>query len=163
MAETRFDALAVLEIGKEVERRGQAFYQEAAQIVADSRVKTMLLVLADDELRHLQILETMGRRLQEAFPAFSSQEDVNKLATRFKEVLFPDEPVIEMSATGKTGEIQALERGIQLEEESIKLYEGAAEGDPSPGTGNAFRRLVMEERIHWYILTRRLDLLKFRT
>src|SRR4030042_3882077 len=101
MAETRFDALTVLETAKEVERKGQAFYQEAAKSVTDNKVKSMLLVLADDELKHLQILENIGKRLQEAFPAFSSEEDVNKLATRFKEVLFPEEPASILSATGK--------------------------------------------------------------
>lgn len=163
MVETRFDALKVLEIGKEIERRGQAFYQEAAQAVTGNRVKNMFLVLADDEAKHLQLLENIGKGLQEAFPAFSSEEDVNKLAMRFKEILFPEDPSSIISGTDKPAEVQALERGIQLEEESIKLYENAAERDPNPGTVNSFRRLVMEERIHWFILTRRLDLLRLRS
>jgi rubrerythrin len=162
MAEKGFDALRVLEIASDVERKGQAFYEEAAEAVSDEKVKTMLLTLARDEAKHLQLMEEMRSGLEKGFPGLSQEEGVSNLAARFEEVLFPDAPSSILSATGKPTEIQVLERGMRLEEESIRLYEDAAERETNPGASNAFRRLVMEERMHLFILNQRLDLLKLR-
>jgi len=163
MAEKGFDALRVLEIAKDVELRGQAFYQEAAEAVTDDQVRSMLLTLAADEARHLQVIEEIRRGLERGFPELSHEQDVSTLATRFRELLFPEVPSSILSATSKPTETQALERGRRLEEESIELYEDAAEREVNPGASNAFRRLVMEERMHLFILNQRLDLLKLRS
>jgi rubrerythrin len=163
VAEKGFDALRVLETAKDLERRGQAFYKEAAEAVSDEKVKSMLLALADAEDRHLQLIEDMRRGLEKAFPALSQREDVGNLAARFQDLLFPEAPSAILSDTSKLTEIEVLERGKQLEEESIKLYEDAAEREVNPGASNAFRSLVMEERMHLFALNRRLDLLKLRS
>ena len=163
MGEKSFDALRVLETAKEVERRSQAFYEEAAKAASDQKVKGMFLTLAQDEATHITDLERIGEGLEKTFPALSRQVDVGSLTTRFKDLLFPEDPSRILSDTSKLTEMQALERGIQLERESIELYEDAAEKETSPGASNAFRRLVMEERMHLFILNLRLDLLKLRS
>jgi rubrerythrin len=163
VGEKGFDALRVLELAEDLERRGQAFYKEAAEAVSDETVKSMLLTLADAEGRHLQLIESIRKGLEKAFPIPSQREDVSNLAARFEQILFPEAPSAILSDTSKLTEIQVLERGRQLEEESIKLYEDAAEKESNPGASNAFRRLVMEERMHLFILDRRLDLLKLQS
>jgi rubrerythrin len=162
VAEKDFDALRVLEIAKDLERRGRAFYQEAAEAVSDQKSKSMLLALAEAETRHLQLIEDMRKGLEKAFPTLPYAQDVSNLAKRFEDLLFPEAPSAILSGTSSLTEIQVLERGRRLEEESIRLYEDAAEREPNPGASNAFRSLVMEERMHLFILNQRLDLLKLR-
>ena len=162
MTEKSYEALGVLKIAEEQERSGQAFYQEAAQAVPDENVRALLLTLADAEARHLQAIEEMRRGLQKAFPTFSHEDDVSDLASRFRTVLFPESLAANLPTTGELDEIQVLERARRLEEDSIKLYEEAAEKEGNPGASNVFRRLVMDERVHLYIVNRRLDLLKLR-
>lgn len=162
MAEQSFDALRVLEAAKDLERSGQAFYQEAAESVSDQSVRKMLLALAEAEARHLNLIDDMQRGLEGAFPTLSHEKDVKDLSTRFREALFPEAPSSILSDTSKLTEIKVLERGIRLEEDSIRLYEGAAEKETNPGASNAFRSLVMEERIHLFMLNRRRDVLKMQ-
>ena len=163
MTERSFDALRVIDTAKEVERKGQAFYQEAANAVSDQRVKSLFLELAGEEARHIQDLEEIRIGFEKAFPNLPHEVSASDLTARFKDVLFPDDPSKIMADTGKLTEIQALERGIQLERDTIDLYEGAAEKEVNPGAANAFRRLVMKERMHLHILNQRRDLLKMRS
>jgi rubrerythrin len=163
MAERGFDAARVLEAAEELERAGEAFYREAAEAVSDKQAKSLLLALAAAEVRHLRVIERIRAGLEKSFPVLSHGQDVSDLATRFKELLFPEDPSNILSDTRKPTEIQALERGVRLERESIELYEDAADRGVDPGVSNAFRRLVMEERIHLFVLNQRLDVLKLRS
>ncbi len=163
MVEEGFDALKVLEIAKGVERKGHAFYKEAAESVSDQNVKSLLFTLADDEVNHLRTIEEIRKGLENAFPDLPHQAHVVNLTTRFADLLFPEAPSGIRSGTSKLTEMQALERGIQLEKESIELYESAAEKEVNPGASNAFRRLLMQERMHLFILNQRYDVLKLRT
>jgi len=163
MAERGFDAARVLEAAEELERAGEAFYQEAAEAVSDKQAKSLLLALAAAEVRHLRVIERIRAGLEKSFPVLSHGQDVSDLATRFKELLFPEDPSSILSDTRKLTEIQALQRGVRLERESIELYEDAADRGVDPGVSNAFRRLVMEERIHLFVLNQRLDVLKLRS
>jgi rubrerythrin len=162
MVEKGFDAVRVLEAAEELERAGEAFYREAAEAVSDKQAKSLLLALAAAEVRHLRVIERIHAGLEKSFPMLSHGQDVSDLATRFKELLFPEDPSSILSDTAKLTEIQALERGVRLEQESIELYQDAAERAADPGVSNAFRRLVMEERIHLFALNQRLDVLKLR-
>jgi len=157
-----FDTLSVLEAAKDIEARGQAFYEEAAKAVSDEKVKSMFLTLAQEEVRHSRALEATRKLLAETFPTFLHEVHGGNLTTRFADLLFPEAPSSILSDTSTLTEIQALERGIQLERESIELYEDAAEKERNPGASNMFRGLVMEERMHLFVLNRCLDLLRLR-
>ncbi len=162
MSQQGFDVMRVLEAAKDVEAKGQAFYEEAAKAVSDERVKSMFLALAEAEARHLRVLEELRKPLAKTFPMLLQEVSGGNLTTRFADLLFPEAPSGIRSDTSKLTEIQALERGIQLERESIELYENAAEKERNRAASNVFRGLVMEERMHLFLLSRRLDLLKLR-
>ncbi|MBI2909021.1 MAG: ferritin family protein [Chloroflexi bacterium] len=160
MKTKEFEALGIIDAAKEVERKGEAFYRQAAQTLADPKAKKMLLSLAEDEVHHLEKLEAIRHALQKAFPALTPPADVGDMAARFKDRLFPEPPSEILTQDNKAAEITVLERGVKLEQDSIKLYEEAADQQTSPGAGSAFRRIAMEEKIHLFILNHRLDLLK---
>ena len=163
LSEKHSDVSRVLEIARGIERRGYAFYQETAKAASDEKVERVFLTLAEDEVRHSRVLDEIERHLKEEFPAFSYQTDFGNTETRYADMMFPGALSSISSDTNMLTEAQVLERGLQLERESIEMYEDAADRQESrPAFSNAFRALVMEERIHHYILNVRLDHLKLK-
>ena len=157
-----FDPLKVLEAAKAVEVKGQAFYEAAAKAVSDEKVKSMFLHLAEAEIKHFKVLEATRRHFAEGFPTFFPWVQEETLTTRFAALWFPAAPSSIRSDTSRLTEVQVVERGMQLERESIELYEGAADREPNVAASNVYRWLVMEEKMHMFILTQRHDLLRLR-
>jgi len=151
--------LKVLRDAMELERRGHAFYLEAAEVTKAPRGKSTFLTLARDELEHLKYLD-------EAFRAVLRDGTLPRLPVPSNAVLgaSPKRPEIfaspkdvakEIKAT--TGERDALKRGIEAEEDSIALYSQALALAKTEEEKLLFGSLVTVEQGHLTILQGEYD------
>ncbi|MBI2906849.1 MAG: ferritin family protein [Chloroflexi bacterium] len=156
------DPLEVLEIAEDGERRGRAFYKGIVGAVPDRSVRSTLLALADDEARHLKDL----KEIRKAFSRASRRPHgpiEGRAAQRYKSLVSPQALLDTLPEGDRLTELHALDVGIQLEREFVDLYGDAADGDEDPAASDAFRRLMMEEKMHLSLLTRRFVILKLRS
>lgn len=151
--------LAVLRDAMELERRGHAFYLQAAEATSAARGKSMFLSLAKDELDHLAYLDGAFRSLLKdgALPAMPAPAQTEPTARPVRPEVFPSpkEAAREIKATA--GEVDALKRGMEAEQDSIALYSQAANQAETAEEKALFGSLVAVEQGHLAILQGEYD------
>ena len=151
--------LKVLRDAMELERRGHAFYLQAAEATKSPRGKSIFLTLARDELEHLKYLDDAFRsvlwdgtmpRMPE--PAHSAHAAPPKRPDVFPS---PKDAAKEIKATA--GETDALKRGMEAEQDSIALYSQALARAETEEEKLLFGSLVAVEQGHLTILQGECD------
>ncbi len=152
--------LSVVKDAMELERRGHAFYLQAAEMTANPTGKGIFLTLARDELDHLSYLDEVFRSLVRSgtMPAYLPEpSEAASLRPPSHPTVFPSpkEAADEVQAT--TGEMDALKRGMQAEQDSIALYGQALASATTPEEKRLFGTLVAVEEGHLAILQGEYD------
>ena len=141
-----------IEISLTIEREGLAFYEKAAKNVLDARVKNIFLLLAEEERKHIQTLQTKAQFLQ---PAISSKnKTVSRLnsfvSEQIKGKIFP---TIELKAVNKfKNDAEALDYGIEAEQRSIETLARLMENEKKLDVKAVFSHLMVEEKKHLALL-----------
>ncbi len=136
-----------------IEEKGIAFYERAIETCTNDIGKEIFKKLKDAEFKHIerfkQIYETVskGKSLSEVteLPA-DTKIDIKKM---FKQLAVKHGPKI----NAESSDIEALEVGISLENESIKYYQQQMEGTAQQEEKNLLENLISEEREHHAVLT----------
>jgi rubrerythrin len=143
-----------LEILKEallLERRGNAFYNKVAGQAQSETVRSFFKTMADEELRHMAILE-------EQFKAYSEKQqfaDVDVLLlgeTAMADAVLTDDLKAEIAAAGF--EAAAISAAMLMEEQAISLYADRARGASDPNEKALYRWLAEWEHGHLNFLAR---------
>ncbi len=144
-------ALAVLKEAMEVERQGEAFYEEAAEHVQDPTGKAVFQTLARDEVQHL-------RMLQAEHEAISSHRDwigldearAYELSRPLK--LFPDKREASLVIPAAATDEHALELAKKFEDKGYTMYVAAAADAADPRAAELFEFLAKQENSHYAFL-----------
>lgn len=153
------EALSVIERAIQNEIAGQRFYQDAAYYCIDPWAKEAFSTLAREEEEHAtlllgeyQSLTSQGRWLSpEAALELGARTDIGRLTFSGNEpgaALFPAGWSPEHAVDRRTDDLSVLAFGIQIEEQSLALYQQQADGIPDPAAREAYQFLVEEERRH---------------
>jgi rubrerythrin len=155
------EAWKILETAMKIEQDGEAFYNEAAAGTQDPRGKKLFQTLARDEVMHYETLRTVyeSLRQEKGWPAVEAVEkDLGKVDTPHP--IFP-RPEGGQAAEASTHELEALERGIKAEKDSIELYSrGLKESEGNETARYLYSHLVEQEESHLAILQGELDYLR---
>lgn len=160
MQQETFDALRVLDLAAEVERRGHAFYTEGAGRITSEKGKAIFSRLAQEELLHLDWV-TAQRRALERQGHWLADEEV-PVAAQIKSlaaVVFPQVDSPRAGVSPEATELDALRRGIQAEKDSVAFYSDAHHRATDPAAKAMFGRLVEVEQGHQRLLEAELDYL----
>jgi len=132
----------------EMERKGIAFYQAAAQKMSDPFAKKMFLSIAEDEKRHERIFRDMAAKagarpadLQEMNregPIRRVQAIFRELGRKVTEDVRPDDD-----------RIKALDMALRMEEESYAFYSETAKTCPDEKEKEMFLLIANEENEHY--------------
>ena len=112
-------ALDILKQALLLERRGRAFYQQVAAQTQSAAVREFFETMAEEELRHIQILSTQFKTYVETreFKALDSETtDSQPLAGQ----ILSEELKLQIAAAGF--EAAAISAAILMEERAVKLY-----------------------------------------
>jgi rubrerythrin len=151
--------MKVLKDAMELERRGHAFYLQAAEATKAPRGKSTFLTLARDELDHLKYLDEAFRSVLRdgTVPSMPAPVYAAPSAPMKRPDVFasPKDAAKEIKVTA--GERDALKRGMEAEEDSIALYSQALALAETEGEKHLFGSLVAVEQGHLTILQGEYD------
>ena len=132
-----------------LERRGQAFYRQVADSAASPSVKEFFETMADEESRHVQILETQFRSYDQnqAFEKLASEANDS---TPLADVVLTPDLMEQIGAAGH--EAAAISAAIFMEEKAVALYSQRAETAQDTHERDLYQWLADWERGHLRLL-----------
>ena len=155
MFEQKFNSVEVIEMAKDIEKRGLDFYENQAKKTDNNELKKLLLKLAEDEQDHYDTFSEMGEKAKELTDTDSDYvygEDVSAyLRALIEFTVFPSEEEVEEKINSIE---EVLELAINAEKDSILFYREMMEYN-NKETNKILKRLVDEEKQHL------LDLVKY--
>ena len=147
-----FQCLDAIEISLYIEKEGQSFYEKAANNASDPRVKNMFKRLAQEEIEHIETLQTKVKFLQ---PAISVKRKKSShldlfISNELKGKVFP---VSGTKAVQKfKSDMDALKFGIESEKRSIEILSSLLEKEKKLDVKAIFSHLMVEEKKHLALL-----------
>lgn len=121
-----FNADEVFEMGMDVEKNGEAYYNKAAELAADPKVKKVFEYLAGEEKTHWNIFKQLrdGLSGDMAAPTVIDSEGVNELYldALVKSRLFSSEREAEQLAEKAKDAIEALNIALSFEKDTILFF-----------------------------------------
>lgn len=146
----RFSPYEILEMARELERRGIDFYNRLTQLASSSSAREVFSFLGEEEKRHLKFFTRLQEELNEGKEiTFSTTgESANYLGAIVESGIL-DKVLKGINLTPAGIEMEeALEVGIEIEKESILFYQGFLPM-VSPQKREWLDKVVEEEKKHF--------------
>jgi len=153
-----FNDLEGLRIACEMEKRGEAFYRNAARVSRKREVIDMLESLAEDERQHLREFNRLYEEAARSRDTFDPYDDESNayLSAIAADIVFPGG----LMALRKEGfdDIHAvLDHAIQSEKDSILFYTELARMSADEKARRMFFEIAGQERAHLQRLSRQKE------
>ena len=132
-----------------LERRGQAFYRQVAGGAASQSVKEFFETMADEESRHVEILEAQFRSYDQN-QSFEKLHGVANGSTPLADMVLTTELKEQIGAAGH--EAAAISAAIFMEEKAVDLYSQRAETAQDTAERDLYQWLADWERGHLRLL-----------
>lgn len=139
----------VYDFAAKMELDGKNYYENMAENTSVKSLKSLLMMLASDELKHFEVVLAM-KRGGDLSMADSTALDTAK---NIFESLGADQTLL----GGLRKEYGICEHSIRIEEESIKFYEEMARKESNPKISSLFLRIANEEKKHYNIMDNYYD------
>jgi rubrerythrin len=161
------EVLKAIETAIQIEKDGLAFYREAARQTNDPNGKKMFQSLARDEAAHLKLFEDARQALLEKGNWLSPEEVTAISPGEFdRSPIFPTGEEVKATLRPRLGqaevpkrELDALQRGLQAEKDSIAFYSQERDKADDPDGKAMYAYLVEQEEGHRTILQGEYDYL----
>jgi len=154
MLQERFNSIEVLEMAKDIEKRGREFYQFQADRTEDQEVRELFLKLASDEQDHYERFEKLEQAVREKTGEeadYVYEAEVSAYLDSLVEFsVFPAEAEVEGNFPGTR---EVIEMAIRAEKDSILFYSEMLPYNKE-NTKRVLNQLIKEEKQHL------LDLMK---
>ena len=139
-----------IEFALKTEQDGHEFYQMASKKLAHKLAKAAFVLLGKEELRHVELIEGLGKQL-------GGEGEPPTLATVTRKTLESGLKTIYESAQVDSVEDEmdpsaAYEKAIKLEKQTTGLYAGYAQECEDDGAKRLFGVLLKEEEHHLGLL-----------
>jgi rubrerythrin len=153
------EALGILRQAMKIEQEGHEFYLKAAHTTQDEKGQETFATLAEDESRHLQLIQKQYESLTHE-SQWASLTEIKPSSIPIDKPLFPrGKKALEKTVSIQSTETQALLFGIDIENRSYDLYRKGAAKIRHPLGKQVFEFLASEERGHFNILMMRYEYL----
>ena len=140
------DLEEAIQIARKMETDGIEFYTKAANEAANVQATTLFKSLAEDEKRHLSIVEDIGEG--KGVDVENLPEPAERIKTAFSE----SKEQISEREIATAQEKDALNIALDMETKSYNIYEEAAEKTDEEEEKELFERLAQEENQHYKML-----------
>ncbi len=150
--DNKFNVLEVIEMAKDIEKRGHDFYKNQSEKAQDKGLKELFTKLADDELDHYNRFEELRIVIEEHTKKeleYVYDPEVSAYLEAIVEfTIFPAEEGVEV-----TDIIDAIQIAIYAEKDSILFYNEMLEHNDDQ-TAVVLKKLIKEEKQHLLDLVR---------
>jgi len=152
------NAFEVFEIAEQIERNGAKFYRKAAELFNEPDICTLLIELADWEIRHEQVFRDMGKQLVKIKKTRSLEPEKKQFDPKLMACLAVfgtvSDPPHRLKSMEKIADV--LKTAIAKEQDSITFYEGLKDFAATSDDKNKVDDIIEEERHHIKILNQAL-------
>jgi rubrerythrin len=131
-----------VEIAMKMESEAVKFYTEAAGKVNSPAGKKMLLTIAEDEKRHLEMLNSLLKGMNFSIKDANPVKTVKTVFEQMK-----DEMIGRIQATND--DLEAFKVAMDMEKEGVQFYKKASTDAPTDKEKALFDKLVFEEEQHY--------------
>jgi len=136
----------------EFEKKGQKFYLDAVQKVADPFSRKTLEFLADEEVSHIEKIEKFNEALLGTGDFDIAKECQSNLSQRVKEYMVSVVSEKEAKVSPQSTEIEVYDLALEMEKSSYDIYKDALESNSDEQLKRFFEFLMKEEQIHYDLL-----------
>ena len=159
MKKIKFNAVEVLEMAREIEKKGEFFYSFWANKVEKEELKKVFLKLAEDEKDHYDTFARLSKKVKKELTEdveYIYNEQVSAYLRSLVEFsVFPANPEeLKKISLNKVSEI--LNIAIMAEKESILFYQEILKYNKQE-TAKVLKQLINEEKQHLMDLTNYLQ------
>ncbi|MFP4662524.1 MAG: ferritin-like domain-containing protein [Halanaerobiales bacterium] len=148
----RFNAVEVIEMAKDIEKRGHKFYTNQAELAGDQELKDLFTKLAEDELDHYERFEELAKVIKDVNKEhleYVYDPEVSAYLEAIVEfAIFPAEEGVEIRDI-----VDALQIAIYAEKDSILFYSEMLKYNDDQ-TAVVLKKLIEEEKQHLLDLVR---------
>jgi len=138
----------IFDFAIQMEKDGEAYYREIAGGTEDKGVQKIFTMLADEELRHAEVLHEMKSSSPELGETALLSDVKNIFARMREEKDYPDL---------NTSQVEMYKKAQELEEKSKNYYLEKSSEIDNPAHKEVLLRLADEERRHYFILENIID------
>ncbi len=156
--ETCTAALTALEKAMEVERQGEAFYQEAAERVQDLMGRQVFQTLAKDEVEHLRVLQAEYESIKRE-KTWMPLDEAKVCEPKAPVKLFPNRRDASLMIPATAKDLDALKLAMDFEEKGYHAYAKAGAKTDDPKGKKVFDFLAKQENGHYLFLQKTYDYL----
>jgi rubrerythrin len=138
----------IFEFAMQMEKDGEKYYRDLAEKVSDEGVSRIFLMMADDEVKHYNILAHM----KSGMPEMESTQVLSKARNIFGE-LRSKQGSFDFGIAQK----DALQKALEIEERSEKFYTEKSGEVKSEDQKALLLRIADEERRHVHLLDHMIE------
>lgn len=150
-----------LRLGLENEVKGREVYLDLASKAVNDLTRRVFRFIADQELLHIDKIKELADFLGQKTDSFDYDEHARKITReKIKELFGMDVKEMKESVRPETTDADAYEMGMQMEEESHRLYTELAVRSREEKTKKFFKLLAEEETLHHKLFKKALDFIK---
>jgi rubrerythrin len=131
-----------------MEKDGEAFYRQMAHRTANKGLRTILTMLADEEVKHQQIVESM----RQTVPSLGDSQVLTRAKNIFAEMKEADEVQPDESS-----QVELYQQAQALEEKSRDFYAEKAKAVDDNEQADLLEALSVEEDKHYRLLGNLVD------
>jgi rubrerythrin len=138
----------VYEIAMQIEANGEKLYRHAANVTDDSKMKELFTYLADEEVEHQKLFESLAKKVEHYQLPETYDGEYCAYVRSYSEGLVFTPDRMEKELARVKGAEDAIEFGIQREIESILYYLETRNFVPENQRAD-IDRIIDEERRHY--------------
>lgn len=138
----------VLSFAMQMERDGEAYYRQLAHRTTNMGLRTILTMLADEEVKHQQVITAM----QQEIPPLGPCEVLVRAKNIFAEM---DTDIVAL--TDESSQVALYQKAQDLEEQSPAFYAEKAREMENEQQAEVFTSLAQEEAKHAHLLGNIVD------
>jgi len=143
------EACQWLETALEMEEKGKRFYDKAVSRCENDECKSVFQTLADDEIVHMERINTIYDKISAGEPWCEDWEELETHPDKLKDIFQQMAKEHLDKVNSGTGDLEALDTGIDFESESIKFYRKHLDEAKDEIEKEFLQQMVEEERRHY--------------
>ncbi|MCP4451095.1 MAG: ferritin family protein [Planctomycetes bacterium] len=127
----------------QMEMDGEAYYRQLAHRTANTGLRTILTMLADEEVKHQQLFE----QLKDSKGALQTSQVVTRTKNIFAQMKESGEVI-----SDETSHIELYQKAQDLEKQAQEFYTEKSKEADSDHVRDTLIMLAKEEQVHYFIL-----------
>lgn len=143
----------IFDFAMQMEKDGEAYYRDLVEKITDPGVRTILLAMAEEEVKHYHIFKAM----KTGHPEMAESDIMSTVKNVFEELSGKGDE--ELKSFGEEA-VAAYRQAQDVEKKSEDLYREKAAEQNDPEKAAIMNRIADEEHRHWQILDNMIEMVQ---